>query len=118
MGAAYDGRVAHPHGRDWGFFLWALAGFLVVFGFIAMFTIGLPFLLAGVFVFVHLARRGPAWPADLGLLAGAGLVCLVIALISAIAGDISPTVWAAVGASLVAVSSASFWWLRCRPALR
>jgi hypothetical protein len=110
--------VAGAHDRDWGFFLWALAGFLVVFGFIAQFSIGLPFFLAGVFVFVQLFRRGPAWPADLGLLAGAGLVCLVIALISAISGDISPTVWAATGISLVAVSPLSFWWLRCRPAVR
>jgi hypothetical protein len=108
--------VAQPHERDWGFFYWATAGFLVLFGFIT--SIGLPFLILGLLLIVVGVRRGPAWPADLGLLAGAGAVCLVIAAINLLSGDLSPTVWATVGIALVAAGSASFWWLRCRPALR
>jgi len=102
--------------HDWGFFQWFGIGFLVVFGFITGFSIGPPFLLVGLFLFVRFALRGPEWPADLGLLAGAGAVCLLIALISAIAGDISPTIWASVGAGLTVGPTALFWWLRCRPA--
>jgi hypothetical protein len=104
--------------HDWGFFLWMGAGFLFVFGFIAQFTIGLPFLLLAVVALVYLARRGQGWPEGLGLIAGAGIVCVVIALINAISGDLSPTIWALVGAALVGTSTAGFWWLRCRPAVR
>ena len=102
-------------GHDWGFFQWCGVGFLVVFGFITGFTIGLPFLLVGLLLFAVLATRGPEWPADLGLLAGAGVVCLVIAVISAISGDVSATVWATVGLALTWSSTFLFWWLRCRP---
>ena len=101
--------------HDWGFFQWFGVGFLVVFGFITGFTIGLPFLLVGLLLFGVLTARGPEWPADLGLLAGAGAVCLVIAVISAISGDVSPTVWASVGLALSSSSTFLFWWLRCRP---
>jgi hypothetical protein len=107
--------MAQTHHRDWGFFLWAVVGFLVVFGFITGFSIGLPFLALGVALFAAMLLRGPAWPADLGVLAGAGIVCLVIALINVISGSLSPTVWAAVGAVLTTSSSGVFWWLRCRP---
>jgi hypothetical protein len=107
--------VAQVHGRDWGFFYWAGVGFLVVFGFITGFSIGLPILALGVVLFVVMLRRGPGWPADLGLLAGAGLVCLVIAMINVISGSLSPTIWAIVGAALTVGSCGAFWWLRCRP---
>jgi hypothetical protein len=110
--------MAAAHDRDWGFFLWALAGFCTVFGFVAMFSIGLPFALAAVILLVWLSKRGPVWPEQLGLVAGAGAVCLLIALISAVSGDVSPNVWAVVGAALVVASAGSFWWLRCRPAVR
>ena len=66
-------------------------------------------------LFGVLWSREPAWPAYLGLLTGAGTVCLVIATINAISGDLSPVVWALVGITLIGLSSASFWWLRCRP---
>jgi hypothetical protein len=56
------------------------------------------------------------WPTDLGLLAGAA--CLLIAVINAISGDLSPVIWAIVGLGLTALSSAAFWFLRCRPAAR
>lgn len=108
----------HAHHRDWGFFQWAVVGFLVVFGFITGFSIGLPFLALGLVLLVVILIRGPGWPADLGLLAGAGIVCLVIALINVISGSLSPTVWATVGATLALGSSGVFWWLRCRPGVR
>jgi hypothetical protein len=110
--------VARAHDRDWGFFYWAGIGFLVVFGFITGFSIGIPFLILGLVLLVMGLRRGPGWPSDLGLLAGAGMVCLVIALINAISGDLSPTIWATVGFGLIALSAGVFWWLRCRPAAR
>jgi len=59
-------------------------------------------------------RRGPRWPASVGLIAGAGVVCLVIAPI----GAGGAAVWAAVGLGLVVLASAAFWWLRCRPSAR
>jgi hypothetical protein len=110
--------VRAAHERDWGFFQWFAAGFLVVFGFITQFTIGLPFLIAGGFLCVRLWRRGPGWPADLGLVAGAGAVCLVIAALNAGSGRLDPTVWAAAGLALTGAPTAGFWWLRCRPAVR
>lgn len=102
------------HRRDPGFLLWAVAGFLTVFGFVAMFSIGLPFMLAALVMLVWLSKRGPVWPEQLGLVAGAGVVCLVIALISAVSGDISPTLWAGAGTALVAAPTGIFWWQRCR----
>jgi hypothetical protein len=110
--------MGNPHDRDWGFFKWFAAGFLVVFGFLTGFTIGLPFLVLGLVLFARFGLRGPEWPADLGLLAGAGAVCLVIATINLLSGDLSPTVWAGVGFALLGGSTAGFWWLRCRPAVR
>jgi hypothetical protein len=107
------------HDRDWGFFKWFAAGFLLVFGFIAQFSIGLPFMLVGIYLFIRLSwLQGPVWPADLGLVAGAGAVCLLIAAINLKSGHLSPTVWAGVGFALVAAGVGSFWWLRCRPAVR
>jgi hypothetical protein len=48
---------------------------------------------------------------------GAGAVCLLVALINAISGDRSPTVWALVGLALGALSGATFLRLR-RPVPR
>jgi hypothetical protein len=103
--------------RRWhlGFVLWAAAGFLVSFGLIAVLTIGFPFVVAGTLLSVWSYRRGPGWPADLGLIAGVGVMCLTIAVIQAIVGHLDPTVWALVGGVLLAASSFAFWWLRCRP---
>jgi hypothetical protein len=110
--------VVETHHRDLGFFYWAGVGFLVVFGFITGFSIGLPILALGAVLFVVMLRRGPGWPADLGLLAGAGLVCLVIAMINVISGSLSPTIWAIVGVTLTLGGSGGFWWLRCRLGVR
>jgi hypothetical protein len=101
--------------HDWGFFQWFGVGFLVVFGFIAGFSIGLPFFWAGLVLFGFMLSRGSPWPADLGLLAGAGAVCLVIGAITAIDGDLSPAVWLTVGVTLTTWPTFFFWYLRCRP---
>ena len=106
------------HDRDLGFFIWAVPGFLVVFGVIAMFSIGLPFLLAGFALFGYLLARGPTWPADLGLIAGVGIGSLTFAAIALIGGGYSATPWLEVGLVLVGVSSGLFWWLRCRSRAR
>jgi hypothetical protein len=111
-------RVTVRHDRSWGLAYWAGVGFLLVFGFIAGLSIGFPFFLLGLLGLAIGLRRAPGWPADLGLLAGAGTVCLVIAVINAISGDLSPTIWASIGVVLVAISSGAFWWLRCRSAAR
>lgn len=100
--------------HDWGFFLWMLTGFLISFGILGMLSIGLPFFLLGMGALLALAWRGPVWPADLGIIAGVGATCLLIALISALSGDISPYVWAIVGTALIGSSTAVFWQLRCR----
>jgi hypothetical protein len=112
------GVVEAARSHDFGFFIWSAVGFLLAFGLIAAASIGLPFLLVGLTLFVALQVRGPVWPADLGLLAGIGSVCLVVAAINAASGDLSPTVWLLVGFALIGLSSSLFWWLRCRPVRR
>jgi hypothetical protein len=102
----------HPRG-DYGYFLWAAAGFLLSFGFVSVLT--LPLLAVGLILGVWLYVRGPGWPADLGLLAGFGLTCLVIAGLAAGARGLDPIWWAIAGAVLTSSSTATFWWLRCRP---
>jgi hypothetical protein len=107
--------MAHERAHDWGFFWWAGAGLLLVFGFIAGFSVGLPFFYAGLIALGVLAARGPRWPAQLGLGAGAGLSCLIVAAAIAAEREPSTGIWALVGGALVAGSALAFWWLRCRP---
>ena len=111
---AYASVVAHRDAHDFGFFEWAGVGFLLAFGMVAILSIGAPFFLVGVLLLGIMLGRGPRWPASLGALAGAGVVGVVVGLIGAVAGS---AVWAASGASLVALGSAAFWWLRCHPTL-
>ena len=106
-------RTSNDH--DYAFFVWALPGFLIVFGAVAIFSIGLPFFALGLGLFVYLLMRGPVWPAELGLLAGIGAAGLLFGGIAVISGDYSPSPWAEIGGSLVAASASVFWWLRCRP---
>jgi hypothetical protein len=101
--------------RDPSFGSWVLVGFLVVFGFVAMLSIGGPFLLAGVVRLGFLLRRERVWPECLGAIAGAGGVGLLIDGIGAVE---APAAWGAVGLALIAVSGTSFWLLSSRPALR
>jgi hypothetical protein len=110
--------MARPRRRDWGFFYWVATGFLIVFGALAILSIGFPLFALGMLLLFAGVRKGPRWPADLGLIAGAGLVCLLIAAINAISHDLSPTVWAIVGLGLTAIGSGLFWWIRCSPRSR
>jgi hypothetical protein len=106
--------MASRHDRDWGFLYWTAVGFLMSFGVIAILSIGFPFFALGLVLLVVGLWRGPRWPADLGLLSGIGASCLLIALIQVFVGSLDPTVWTAVGATLVALGAGPFWWLRCR----
>jgi len=107
--------LAPKHDRDFGFFVWAVPGFLLVFGFYAGFSIGMPFFALGLGLLAYLSFRGPVWPADLGLLAGLGLGSLSFAGIALTGGDYPVSPWLEVGLALVLTSAAAFWWLRCRP---
>jgi hypothetical protein len=107
--------VSKRREHDFGFFVWAIPGFLVVFGFVTGFTIGLPFLGAGLALFLYLTWWGPTWPADLGLIAGVGAASFVFGCIALISGSYSPAPWLQIGLALVGASGALFWWLRCRP---
>lgn len=68
---------------DWlAFVAWSVAGGLVVFSFLTGLSIGvfvLPFAVAAVF---FAASRSSGWPEALGVFAGAGVLFLVIALLS------------------------------------
>jgi hypothetical protein len=96
--------------HDWGFFQWFAVGFVFLIGLISL----VPLELAGVFGLLYMATRGPRWPADLGLLAGAGAVCLLVAALN-VDGGLTPAPWAAAGAALAVPPTFLFWWLRCRP---
>jgi hypothetical protein len=109
--------VQPRHERDFGFFIWAIPGFLLVFGFYTGFTIGMPIIALGLAMFAYLYLRGPAWPADLGLVAGLGLGSLSFAGFAVASnGDYPVSPWLEIGLGLVCLSAVTFWWLRCRPA--
>jgi hypothetical protein len=112
--------MENAHRWDFGFFYWLTAGFLIGFGLVAILSIGAPFLLLGLLLFLVLLWWGPGWPADLGLLAGVGGVCLLIATIYVLDPDPGPsaTLWALAGLALALPSTFTFWYLRCRPGVR
>jgi hypothetical protein len=94
---------------------WAGVGLLLAFGVLAILSIGAPCFLLGVLLLRVLLGRGPRWPDSLGLFAGVGAVCCVIAVIGAVPG---PAWWAVVGLGLAGVGGGAFWWPRCRPITR
>lgn len=100
------------HHRDFGFFLWTLPSFLMVFGYITGFTIGMPFFLLGVALLTYMAFRGPEWPADLGLIAGAGTGALLFWLLPT---DYDPLPFVVIGIGMIGSSALTFRHLRCRP---
>jgi hypothetical protein len=69
-------------------------GFLLVFGVLAILSVGAPLFVLGVLLLGVLVGCGLRRPDSLGLFAGAGTVCLVIALIGAVAGA---AWWAVIG---------------------
>lgn len=104
--------MAHRGARDFGFAQWLVVGFMLVFGALAILSIGPPFLLLGLVFLGVMLGRGPRGPAVIGALAGAGLVGIVIGVIGAVA---TPGLWTAAGVTLAVLSGVTFWWLRCRP---
>lgn len=58
--------------------LWALAGFLTAFGILAIFSIGLPLLIAGVVLTAVETARGRREAAPAGLVLGVGGACLFL----------------------------------------
>jgi hypothetical protein len=97
------------------FLCWAVVGFTVVFGFLALLSIGAPFILLGLVLMATLLNRGSAWPAAVGFIGGVGIVGVVIGIIGVVD---SPAIWGAVGVGLAALSGASFWRLHSRPTFR
>ena len=93
-------------GRCWIFWLWALVGgalLLSVISFIGVIT-G-PVALVALFL---VARRSPRWPEPLGLLAGFGVLCLVIAALTWSHDGVDPAPWLAAGLALVAFGVAAY----------
>jgi uncharacterized membrane protein len=86
------------------FWLWALAGGLLTFSVLAAASIGLfvvPFALGALWL---AAASGRTWPESLGLLAGAGSVCFLIAYIQRHHDPVDPRPWLAAGIVLGVVS--------------
>jgi len=77
---------------------------LLLFGVLAILSIGGPFFLLGVLLLGVLLGRRPRWPHSLGLLSGAGTVCLLIATIGAVPG---PARWAMTGLTTAAIGGAA-----------
>lgn len=121
--------------RGWkAFVAWSLAGGLLVFSVLTGFSIGLlvlPFALAAVLV---TAKRASAWPEAIGVVAGAGVVSLVVAFLSRDyepcpesgvrtlspgemsieCGGFDPMPWLIGGIALVGVSLAAHVFVRAR----
>ena len=101
--------MARTRDHDWGFWAFAANGFLIAFGFVTGFSIGIPFLLGGLLLLPFTYRRYEA-PADLGLLAGFAPAPLLVAA----SGVEGAWVWAAVGVTLAVIPTFAFWRLACR----
>jgi hypothetical protein len=66
-------------GAGWGWFsAWVGAGALVAFALVSAASIGLFVLPFALLALWAVLRRSPPWPTPLGLVSGAGLVCLLI----------------------------------------
>jgi hypothetical protein len=90
------------------FWLWALAGGLFTFSLLAAASIGL-FILPLAFGAIWLAvASGRTWPESLGVLAGAALVCFLIAYIQRHHDPVDPRPWLAAGIALGVISVAGY----------
>jgi hypothetical protein len=97
--------------RDAAFF--AAMGFVALGGFVAGVALGVPLFALGVAMLSLRWRRGPSWPADLGLLVGAGAVSLLVAATDGV-GDWE--VWTGLGIALIGAGAFGCWRLRPLPA--
>ena len=103
--------MAHRGERDFGFFQWTAVGVTLVFGMVGLLSVGGPFFVIGLVLLGFMLGRGPRWPAPLGVVAGIGVVAIVLSLIGS---RDEPGIWAASGMALIGLSATVFWWLRCR----
>ncbi len=95
------------------FAAWALAGALSALAFVSMFSIGLLILpFAGLAIFLT-ARRSPNGPEILGAVTGAGLIGLVVWLLSQ--GEWDATPWLVGGVALTAAGILAYATARARP---
>jgi hypothetical protein len=93
-------------GRCGWFWLWSGAGALLalsVVSFVGVFT-GLPAIVALALI----ARRSPRWPEPLGVLAGIGILCLVVGATNLGSIGFSPAPWLVAGAALLAAGALSY----------
>jgi hypothetical protein len=75
------GAVARQAGWIW-FCAWAFSGGLTFFAVLTGFSIGLLLLPFGALSVVLVARWARAWPESLGVVAGVGAICLLIAALN------------------------------------
>lgn len=91
------------------FFVWGFLGMVLSYGLLYLFT---PFgmtIIAFVAVAGLLAPRidGSRWPEALGLAAGPGAFCVLIASTS----DVNAIAYSAVGAAIIGVTAAAYLWV-------
>lgn len=106
--------MTHGGTRDFGFFQWLVVGFMLIFGVLAILSIGAPILLLGLVLFGVMLGRSRASVAGVYRRACRRGTCR-----HRHRSDRSCTrarLWAATGATLAAFGAATFWWLRCHPA--
>jgi hypothetical protein len=94
-------------GRCSTFWLWALVGAALLFSVISALGLltGLP-ALAALFL---VARRSTRWPEPLGLLAGFGALCLVVAGLNWGGEGLDAGPWLTAGLALVVAGVAAYW---------
>ena len=83
---------------------WALAGFLIAFGVLAIFSVGLPFLMAGMLLTGLHAARGQTKRAVAGIAIGIGVACAFLVVTGFAAAvplvAVASVVWAAAAGAL------------------
>ncbi len=115
----------------WRFAAWVFAGALTMFAWLTGFSIGLFLLPFAVLVIWLVARKSRIWPEILGMVGGAGVICLVIAAVNhegpgcrtteeagaitvTCGGSLDPKPWLVVGFALLAVAPLLYAFARRR----
>lgn len=100
-------------GRAWGWFgAWTLAGASLVFSGVSGLSIGLLILPVAGLVIYWVARRSRLWPECTGLLAGTGLVTILVGILNRDRPELRPHTWEVAGSLLVCGAVCSFAALR------